>query len=267
MRHSKFLNSGLLAFLVENILVHEITTKKDSGKMRKYAQVINELNNVKAELDVVDALFNTICDKSYANKLLSEIKKDIKKIEKKKLDIERQKFYDNVVNIFPEIKLFLSTKINEYKTLASIKNFIDDTLEQKLNAKERLLIQESIISNLVNNKNLKYSEMLNEANSIPNEVDGLTLNIMLNDFMKRWKKILTETQYKYLIDYTSFGENINTKWKRKIIDNLEKHSQKIDDEELSNKIVAILERVNKNHNTENILEYCELVDALKVEEK
>lgn len=267
MRHSKYLNSGLLAFLVENILVQEVFTKQVSNKMLRYTKLLSQLKNVKNELNVFEQLTNTVCDKNYANKLLVEIKKDISKIDKNKLIKERQRFCDNIVNIFPEIKILLSNKINEYKTFASIKNFIDDVLEQKLNAKERLIIHESIIHNLVNNKVVKYSKMLNETDSMPNEVDGLTVNIMLTDFLTKWKKILTETQFKYIVEYASFGDNINNKWKRKIISNLERHSKNIQDEEVANKTKAVLERVHKSYDSENILEYCELIDALKEGEK
>ena len=269
MKHSKYLNSGLIANTVEKIVISKIA-ENDSKVVKKFHQYINVIKSlpmIKEELNIFDELNDTCVErKALANKLLAEVKKDIHQKDWRGRDKQRQIFYDKVRVIFPEINEHLKQYIKDYKSFASIKNFIDDTIDRKLSAKERLIVEESIIENMCSNKKINNQvQMISEANEIPEEIDHLATHIMVRDFCKKWQSTLSPTQFQYLVAYASNGDVINEEWSKKIHDKLDAFDiGSIKSEETSEKTSRLINEVKKKTQLSNIeiLEYAELVDSL-----
>jgi len=270
MKHSKYLNSGLINYLIENIITSKISKndKTIAKDFMKYVKLIKSLPLIREELKFYDQLTTSFVEKRYlGSKLLSEIKKDLKKVEWDNLSRQRQMFFDKTKKIFPELLTEINNRQNKYKLFASIQNFIDDAKVNKLTAKERIIVEENIIENLSNGFGItEFVDKVKEYNEIPLEADPLVVSIMIKDFNKKWKSVLSETQYKYLVDYTSNGNSINSTWINRIKKSLNQYNPElIKSEEISNKVEKIITEVtNKTtFNSENILQYCELIDSLK----
>lgn len=275
MKHSKYLNSGFIANNVEKIIISKISNndKTISEGFNKYVSLLKSLPLVRKELDIFEQLSLTFTDrKALGSKLLAEIKKDIQKNTWNGLTKERQIFYDKTKKIFPNLSENLEHYLKDYKLFGSIKNFIDDSIERKLNAKERLIIEENIVEALCNgNKAKDKAELIAETNQIPSEVDPLAVTLMIRSFCKKWKSILTPTQYSYIVDYASNSNNINENWTNKIKQNLNQFPlNAIDSEEVLEKTKKVINEANQKNifNNEEILKFSELVDNLnKIKEK
>lgn len=270
MRHSKYLNSGLIAHNIEKIIISKINNNdnKLSEQFNRYIKLLKSLPLIQKELNIFEQLTLTYTDrKALGSKLLAEIKKDIQKDYWTYIQRERQIFYDKAKKIFPNLLENLDQHMKEYKLFGSIKNFIDDSIQRKLNAKERLIIEENIVEALCNgNKAKEQVKLIEETNQIPSEVDPLTVSLMIRNFCQKWKSVLTPTQYSYIIDYTANKNNLNEDWTVKIKNNLNSFPlNTIKSEEILEKTQNIITEINQKSllSNEEILEISELIDTLK----
>jgi hypothetical protein len=267
MKHSKYLNSGLINLIFLKELVSEMIEKKDvKDKIKSFALTLKKLPLIKEELDVFQQFMDSyIPDKRTASRLISEIKNDIKSKDWKELEKQRQMFFEDVKKIYPTISENLNDKIENYKYFASIKNFIDDAINQKLNAKDRIVIEESIVDTLITGKHIaKAVRETRESNQMPKEADTLVVGLMIKEFCNKWKKNSTPTQYQYLVEYASQGKSINHKWLNLLRNKMRKINPESFDEETKQKIDSAKELLEtKIHiSSEEIFDFSELLDEL-----
>lgn len=249
------------------MLISEIVNGKDvKNKVLQYGKILKKYDLIREELDIFSQLQETYSkDRRIASKFITELKSDIKNRKWGNLEKQRQQFYEEIKKIYPEIQDNLNEEILNYKFLASIKNFVDDAIYGKLNAKDRMMIEESLVDTLMSGKHIIESvKAIRESNQIPQEVDPLVVNIMMKDFTKKWKQNFTPTQYQYLIEYTANGKAINTKWLnflRKKFRKVNGNSLLIETKKMFEEAKNILEK--RIHLTsEDILNYAELIDEV-----
>jgi hypothetical protein len=270
MKHSKFLNSGLIDYAYQKQLISEIIAGSDYKPMiTGYIAALKKLNLVKEEIDIFNQLTDTyITDKNLTYKFISEIKGDIKNKLKDadSLNKQRQMFYEEVRKIMPNIQKALNDDIPRYKFYASIKNFVDDSLLSTLNAKERTIISENISENLMKNTQLVENVRdMRDANDMPKQADPLVVSVMIKEFCNKWKKTLSPTQYKYLVEYTTNGRTINKDWLEKLKREFKSINYKLIKDSASRKKVAHFLTVLNNKKTaiaEDILQYAEVLDTI-----
>jgi len=270
MNHSKYLNSGIVNYLFQNILISEMIQNKDyQNSVNKYIEVLKKSPLIMEEINIYNQILDTCIEKpELADKFISELNNDITNKLNVNISKERQKFYENVRKIYPIIETKINEKIKKYKTFASINNFIDNLLKiQNLDARERTVVYESIKEHLLDNKSLRNTKQIIEAtNSIPEEVDPLVVNVMIKEFKNKWEKTLSKSQYQYLIEYISEGKSINGKWlnmlKRKFGT---VNYQLINDSKTLNNLKSFVNNINtkKSPSSEEILEYLEVYDEVK----
>lgn len=268
MKHSKFLNSAIIDNLFKKVLIAEATKNIASNKVDGYAKILAKFPLIRKELKVFNQLAEsyTTEDRRIAQKLITELRKDIKNKEWSGLEVSRQKFFEEVKKIAPEIVEASKEKIRNYKFYASIKNFIDDSIRPSLSPKDRVMVEETIIKTITEGTHISRNFLMaNEASKIPAEVDVLVTEVLIDNFSKKWKNALTESQYKYLIDYAANGDDNNYKWLNSIRKRIRKIDEgKIADETVREMFVDAKKNVEEsiNLNAEQILEYNELIDEL-----
>lgn len=267
MRHSKHLNSGIINSVFQKTLISEIVKGKDvKDKIRKYSLILKKYNLIREELDVFNQLMESYTDdKRVAGKLLDEIKSDILKKDWTNIEKQRQQFLEEVKKIDPSLNDNLNEDIANYKYLASIKNFLDDAIFGVLNAKDRMMIEESLITVLTKGQHIgKVINQVRESNDMPKEADPLVVNLMIRDFTSKWKQALTPTQYQYLIEYTANGRSVNNKWLNLLRKKFRKVQATIINEETKTLFENAKNLIEKkiHLNSEEILNYAELLDEV-----
>ena len=267
MTHSKYLNSGIINNVFQKTLISEIINKKNvKNKVLQYGKILKKYELIRNELDIFNQLQETYSkDRRVASKFITELKNDIKNKKWNDLDRQRQQFYEEIKRIDPKIQEKINEEVSNYKFLASIKNFIDDAIANKLNAKDRMMIEESLVDTLMSGKHIVESvKAIRESNQIPKEADPLVVNIMMKDFTRKWKAALTPTQYQYLIEYTANGKIVNLKWLNYLRNKFRRVNENnllVETQKMFEEARNILEK--RIHLTsEDILNYAELIDEI-----
>ena len=267
MTHSKYLNSGIINNVFQKTLISEIINKKNvKNKVLQYGKILKKYDLIRNELDIFNQLQETDSkDRRVASKFITELKNDIKNKKWNDLDRQRQQFYEEIKRIDPKIQEKINEEVSNYKFLASIKNFIDDAIANKLNAKDRMMIEESLVDTLMSGKHIVESvKAIRESNQIPKEADPLVVNIMMKDFTRKWKAALTPTQYQYLIEYTANGKIVNLKWLNYLRNKFRRVNENnllVETQKMFEEARNILEK--RIHLTsEDILNYAELIDEI-----
>jgi cysteinyl-tRNA synthetase len=127
MKHSKYLNSGLINLIFLKELVSEMIEKKDvKDKIKSFALTLKKLPLIKEELDVFQQFMDSyIPDKRTASRLISEIKNDIKSKDWKELG---QFWTDKFVNDLKSLNIEMPD--NYVKATEYIEKIIE--INQKL---------------------------------------------------------------------------------------------------------------------------------------
>ena len=221
LRHNKKRNT---AFLYE-VLVREMVKTvihKDVERKSIIIEVIKEHFNKKTclarELDLYDALINSInLESRTAEKLIQEVKRNHRLIDKKQLFIEQSTLISKINKALS--KETFSNFVPNYKTLATIAQIFNG----EASTKSRVLLEETIykrliakteeeqsgkfgpVSNLVYKTFIKkfnetYSEKLfeeqktllnNYVSSFSN--NGIELKLFMNEEIERLREIIKET--------------------------------------------------------------------------
>ena len=198
MKHNKKRNT---AFLYES-LIKELTkaiVRKDSAKKAKVVEIIKKYfhknSTLKKQLDIYTNLINTSSDnKEYVLRLMHESKRDFKTLDKKEV-------FNLQTSLIKEINESLSNEvfanfISNYRSLASIGQFLDS---DELNAKQRILIENKVLSSMSAKKKVK-KEM--------KHIDNLTYKTFVNKFNVAYENSLRKEQKDLLTNYiTSFSDN------------------------------------------------------------
>ena len=197
MKHNKKRNT---AFLYE-CLVKELTksiVKNQSQQKQKIIAIIKENFKIGSALKEELDIYRTILEsekmpKTFANKLLLEIKKDFQ-------NLNRKQIFNKQTKLIKQINETLSPKafanfISNYKDIASVGTYLNSNLK----AKNRLLIENRLV-NMMASKENKKQQMTH--------VDNLTYKTFIKKFNNSYGRTLRQEQKDLLMNYiVSFSDN------------------------------------------------------------
>lgn len=206
LKHNKLRNTGLLF----ELLVRQITTDTLSNKESKAVDILKKnFNNtaIAREYKIYKALIS--------NKNLSEAKANIvidaaieahKKINKGTLNSQKYQLISQIRENY-NLDDFFKTKIENYKTLASIymlfEMYQSDKIDPEKEVKYKFTIMEDICSGL---KEQKKDPVMEEYAGMDRGTKALVYKLMIQKFNEKYTE-LNESQKNLLKEYIS---NIST---------------------------------------------------------
>jgi hypothetical protein len=277
IKHSKYKNTGILF----ELLVRQITSDTLKGIDSPSINILKKYF-VKSELGKEYKLYETIIksktDNEFkANTIINTIIENCKKLNKTSL--KRQKY-----NIIKEIKTyydidtFFSTKISNYKELASIytliENYTTDVFDSEQVISNKMTLFEYLITPIQNKPS--SANIINEFQSFDKDLRILTYKIMLDKFNTKYDHLSNEQKLilKEFIECNDSTNELRNFYNNKINElknqfklynnSIEDISTRIKFEEVSKLLIELNknEKIN-NDNLINLLHYYELLEELK----
>ena len=214
MRHSKFRNTGILF----ELLTRQITADIIAGKENSYAKnLLFRYFKENTELGKEWRLYNFILtekvkDLQYAERFLSVILEQRKKLSNSKLTNEKYQLIKEIKETYP-IDEFLKSNIRNYKALASIFKLFEDASSKdlKFDVKEVFQAKSYIVEHISDRKKLpneeedllKFYEQQNE------EIRLLSYRLLVEGLNKKYKS-LDDNQKSVLREYINNVSNTNS---------------------------------------------------------
>lgn len=262
MRHSKFKNTGILFELLTRQVTADIIAGKENSEARdllfKYFRENTELGK---EWRLYNFLLNEkIKDEPHAERFLSVIVEQRKKLSNTKLAKEKYELIKEIKELYP-IDDFLKANIKNYRTLASIFKLFEDASSRdlKFDVKEVYQAKNCIVENIIDKPKKSGEEDILRFYAQQNEdVRLLSYRILVEGMNKKYKD-LDENQKNVLREYinnisntNSLGEYI-TKEVESVKTQLHELSSKITDEDAVirikiNEVVRQLDKVKPQPN-------------------
>jgi hypothetical protein len=214
MRHSKFRNTGILF----ELLTRQITADIIAGKATSEAKdLLFNYFKENTELGREWRLYNfllseKIKDETHADRFLSVIVEQRKKLSNVKLAKEKYELIKEIKELYP-IDDFLKASIKNYRTLASIFKLFEDASSKdlKFDVKEVYQAKTCIIENIVDRpKRAGEEEDILKFYALQNEdVRLLSYRILVEGMNKKYND-LDENQKNVLREYINNISNTNS---------------------------------------------------------
>jgi hypothetical protein len=262
MRHSKFKNTGILFELLTRQVTADIIAGKDGSEAKdllfKYFKENTELGR---EWRLYNFLLSEkIKDEQHADRFLSVIIEQRKKLSNSKLAKEKYELIKEIKNLYP-IDDFLKASIKNYRNLASIFKLFEDASSKdlKFDVKEVYQAKTCIIENIVDRpKKVGEEEDILKFYAQQNEdVRLLSYRILVEGMNKKYKD-LDENQKNVLREYINNISNTNSlgEYITREVDNVKKQlnelTSKINDNDVIrikiNEVVRQLDKVKPSPN-------------------
>lgn len=214
LRHSKFKNTGILFELLTRQITADIIAGKENSEARdllfKYFKENTELGK---EWRLYNFLLSEkIKDQPHADRFLSVILEQRKKLSNAKLAKEKYELIKEVKELYP-IDDFLKSNIKNYRTLASIFKIFEDATAKdvKFDVQEIFQAKTCIIENIIDKPKkageeediLKFYAQQNE------DIRLLSYRILVEGMNKKYKD-LDENQKSVLREYINNISNTNS---------------------------------------------------------
>ena len=214
MRHSKFKNTGILFELLTRQITADIIAGKDGSEAKdllfKYFKENTELGR---EWRLYNFLLSEkIKDEQHAERFLSVIVEQRKKLSNSKLAKEKYELIKEIKNLYP-IDDFLKASIKNYRNLASIFKLFEDASSKdlKFDVKEVYQAKTCIVENIVDRpKKIGEEEDILKFYAQQNEdVRLLSYRILVEGMNKKYRD-LDENQKNVLREYINNISNTNS---------------------------------------------------------
>ena len=213
MRHSKFKNTGILFELLTRQVTADIIAGKDGSEAKdllfKYFKENTELGR---EWRLYNFLLSEkIKDEQHAERFLSVIVEQRKKLSNAKLAKEKYELIKEIKELYP-IDDFLKANIKNYRTLASIFKLFEDSSSKdlKFDIKEVYQAKTCIVENIVDRPKKAEDEDILKFYAQQNEdVRLLSYRILVEGMNKKYKD-LDENQKNVLREYINNISNTNS---------------------------------------------------------
>ena len=213
MRHSKFKNTGILFELLTRQVTADIIAGKDGSEAKdllfKYFKENTELGR---EWRLYNFLLSEkIKDEQHAERFLSVIVEQRKKLSNSKLAKEKYELIKEIKELYP-IDDFLKANIKNYRTLASIFKLFEDSSSKdlKFDIKEVYQAKTCIVENIVDRPKKAEDEDILKFYAQQNEdVRLLSYRILVEGMNKKYKD-LDENQKNVLREYINNISNTNS---------------------------------------------------------
>ena len=281
IKHSKIRNTGLLfEFLMRQVTADVLNKETKSKSILILKKQFNERTELGKELSLYNILINTKfnTDKK-ADFLISEALTQRNKINNSKLRREKYNLIKEIKESF-DLNMFLSSKVKNYKTYASIYKLFE--YNDNLSPEEKTEAHFNLIEHITT-KNISKLSKLNEEKIKNNEdLRILSYRILLEKFNKKYSNL--DNKQKSLLK--SYINNIsNTNFLKEYIEKeieyvkikLKKNKKNIKDKITKIKLNESINSIDKICNVKNsiivkdsavvqLMRYYELIKELKKHE-
>ena len=280
IKHSKYKNTGILF----ELLVRQVTADTLNGGQSPALTIIKKYF-VKSELGKELKLYETLnktnkITEAKANLLIQTILESSKKLNRSSL--RRQKY--NLINEIKEhydLDEFFKTKLTNYKPYAALYTLIEaehttDATNPTQLIDNKFTLLEHLSTPVIKEEKVK-DEVLQEFQTYDKDVRLLTYKILLEKFNGKYSS-LYESQKEVLKEFITSVDSTpklrtfyNTRIQQ-LKEELAIISQTITDKAVQiklNEVLPLIVEVEKNQSIKNenivdLLQYCELVEELKI---
>ena len=280
IKHSKYKNTGILF----ELLVRQVTADTLNGGQSPALTIIKKYF-VKSELGKELKLYETLnktnkITEAKANLLIQTILESSKKLNRSSL--RRQKY--NLINEIKEhydLDEFFKTKLTNYKSYAALYTLIEaehttDATNPTQLIDNKFTLLEHLSTPVIKEEKVK-DEVLQEFQTYDKDVRLLTYKILLEKFNGKYSS-LYESQKEVLKEFITSVDStpkLRTFYNNRIQqlkEELATISQTITDKAVQiklNEVLPLIVEVEKNQSIKNenivdLLQYCELVEELKI---
>ena len=248
VKHNKVRNTGLLFEFLLRQITADVLNKKNKSKA---ADIVKKRFNERTELGKELALYNILINKKFnsdkkADYFINEVMDERQKLNNSILKRERYNLIKEIRNSY-SLEKFLSSKVNDYKTYASIyKLFEYSNLSPDEKTESFFNLVEHVTTT---NKNLKLSESINK---LPDDEDLriLAYKTLLEKFNQKYTKLSLQ-QKNLLREYINNISNTNSlkETLQELVSELKKdlktHSKNIKDKVVKIKMNEAIKEINK----------------------
>lgn len=262
MKHNKYRNIGVIF----ESLIHYAMKLISEGRVDRATKImkvirenfinktsISECYNIYSQL-----LYSEAINYYHASKFYSRLIKEHNKLNHNIINMEISSLFSLLREDF-NVKEIMNTKIPNYKLFSSFR-IASAQDNNYLSSKDFMVVETVILEHLTNNNELKK---LKENNIISNSKTRTELNtdrlanvIAFKNFEKKYKNELTEEQKECLIKFYSSDDKTFKNWVDKkvkfLMDEISDKSIKIENENTSNKLNLISEKLSKIISVEKI---------------
>ncbi len=280
IKHSKYKNTGILF----ELLVRQVTSDTLNGGQSPALNIIKKYF-VKSELGKELKLYETLSKtnkitEAKANLLIQTILESSKKLNRSSL--RRQKY--NLINEIKEhydLDEFFKTKLTNYKSYAALYTLIEaehttDATNPTQLIDNKFTLLEHLSTPVVKEEKVK-DEVLQEFQTYDKDVRLLTYKILLEKFNGKYSS-LYESQKEVLKEFITSVDSTpklrtfyNTRIQQ-LKEELATISKTVTDKAVQIKLTEVLPLIVeveknqsiKNENIVDLLQYCELVEELKI---
>tara|TARA_R100000773_G_C4187775_1_gene94877 strand:+ start:1 stop:867 length:867 start_codon:yes stop_codon:yes gene_type:complete len=205
LKHSKIRNTGLLF----EILVRQVTADILDGQKNTAINIVKKFFNENTTLGKELNLYNLLINKKFNNDkqadyFINEVVKAHAKLNKSNLKREKFNLVKEIKQNFNEQKI-LSSKINNYKTFASIYHLFEQS--NNMSPEEKTKIYFNVVEHLTTKKVVPMKSLLDE-HSEDKEVRTLAVKIMMEKFNSKYSK-LNQDQRSLVKEYINNVSNSN----------------------------------------------------------
>src|ERR1017187_508820 len=215
LRHSKFRNTGILfELLTRQITADIVAGKKESEAKDLLFKYFKENTELGKEWRLYNFLLSEkIKDNQHAERFLSVIVEQRKKLSNSKLSKEKYDLIKEIRELYP-IDDFLKASIKNYRTLASIFKLFEDASSKdvKFDAREIYQSKTCIVENIVDKPPKKTDgedDILKIYAQQNEDVRLLSYRILVDGMNKKYKD-LDENQKMVLREYINNISNTNS---------------------------------------------------------
>ena len=280
IKHSKYKNTGILF----ELLVRQVTSDTLNGGQSSALNIIKKYF-VKSELGKELKLYETLSKtnkvtEAKANILIQTILESSKRLNRSSL--RRQKY--NLINEIKEhydLDEFFKTKLTNYKPYAALYTLIEaeyttDSTNPTQLIDNKFTLLEHLSTSIVNPEKVK-DEVLQEFQTYDKDIRMLTYKILLEKFNGKYSN-LYESQKEVLKEFITSVDStpkLRTFYNNKIQqlkEELAIINKNVTDKAVQiklNEVLPLIVEVDKtqpikNENIVDLLQYCELVEELKI---
>jgi hypothetical protein len=280
IKHSKYKNTGILF----ELLVRQVTSDTLNGGQSSALNIIKKYF-VKSELGKELKLYETLSKtnkvtEAKANILIQTILESSKKLNRSSL--RRQKY--NLINEIKEhydLDEFFKTKLTNYKPYAALYTLIEaeyttDSTNPTQLIDNKFTLLEHLSTSIVNPEKVK-DEVLQEFQTYDKDIRMLTYKILLEKFNGKYSN-LYESQKEVLKEFITSVDStpkLRTFYNNRIQqlkEELAIINKNVTDKAVQiklNEVLPLIVEVDKtqpirNENIVDLLQYCELVEELKI---
>jgi len=278
IKHSKFKNTGIIF----ELLLKKITADTLSGIDSPSIKILKK-NFIKTEIGKEYKLYEIILKsknltESKANTIISTILESSKKLNKKKLKIEKYNLIKEIKEHY-DLEDFFKPRLNNYKELAAIYTLLEIESSDNFSNPNQIISNKTTLLEHITQGSLndayKKEDVIEEFKSYDKDLRTLTYHVMLEKFNNKYSSLSSRQktilrEFINSVDNSSHLKEIYNSEIKYIREKINKHLGKTQDLIIEIKLKEILNIIKeiegktiiKNHNLVDLLQYHTLLEEL-----